>query len=396
MSEPVTGINPKILKWARERANYSLEDIAAKFKKNLEEIEKWELGEKAPTYTQLEKLAYNYYKRPIALFFFPEPPEEPDEHQEFRTLPEFEIDNLSSNTLYIIRQAKAMQLSLKEINDGINPSNKKIFRDIVINLQEDLNRTTQKIRDYLDISLEDQFSWQDDDLTLKSWRNAIEKSGIFIFKTSFKQQKDISGFCLIDKEFPVIYLNNSMVKTRQIFTIFHELAHILLQTNGITKLNELNETYINSLQGENKKIEIFCNRFAAEFLVPSSNFSKVAREKEIDDDFILETASKYKVSREVVLRKLLDLKLVSQNEYEIKIHSWQQEYQKNSAYISQRKGGGNYYATQATYLGENYLKLVFAKYYQGKYGIDKLSDYLNIKPKNVENLEQFLLARKVV
>lgn len=393
MSESVTGINPKILKWARERANYSLEDIAAKFKKDIKVIENWESGEKSPTYTQLEKLAYELYKRPIALFFFPEPPEEADERQEFRTLPEFEIENLSPDTLYIIRQAKAMQLSLKEINDDINPSDKKIFREIIINFQEDLSIATQKIRDYLGISLEKQFSWKDDDTAFKSWRNTIEKSGIFIFKTSFKQ-KDISGFCLIDKEFPIIYLNNSMVQTRQIFTIFHELAHILLQTNGITKLND---TYINSLQGDNRKIEIFCNRFAAEFLVPSTDLLKVVTiEQEIDDNFILSTASRYKVSREVVLRKLLDLNLVNQNEYERKISCWQQEYQKKSESTSKKSGGGNYYATQAAYLGDNYLKLVFGKYYKGKYGIDQLADYLNIKPKSVESLEQFLLGRKVV
>ena len=115
MSAPVTGINPQILKWARERANYSLEDVAAKLKKDIQVIEKWELGQEAPTYVQLEKLAYELYKRPIALFFFPRPPKEADEHQQFRTLPEFEVAKLSPNTRYIIRQAKAMQLSLKEI-----------------------------------------------------------------------------------------------------------------------------------------------------------------------------------------------------------------------------------------------------------------------------------------
>ena len=230
MSEIVTGINPQVLKWARERANISLEDVAGKFKKDIKVIEKWESGEESPTYAQLEKLAYTLYKRPIALFFFPEPPEEPDERQEFRTLPEFEVENLAPDTLYALRQAKAMQLSLKEINDDLNPSDQKIFRDISINLQEDLISSIQKIRDYLNISLEDQSSWQDEDIALKSWRNIIEKSGIFIFKRSFKQ-KEVSGFCLIDREFPIIYLNNSTVKTRQIFTIFHELAHILLQTN---------------------------------------------------------------------------------------------------------------------------------------------------------------------
>ncbi len=389
MSETVTGINPKILKWARERSKYSLEDVAKKFKKDSKIIEKWELGEVSPTYAQLEKLAYEIYKRPLALFFFPEPPEETDEKQEFRTLPAFEIENLSSDTMYALRQAKAMQLSLKEINDNINPSEKKIFRDIRISFRDDLSRVTQEVRDYLNVPLDEQTSWQDNDIALKSWRNKVEESGIFIFKRSFKQ-KDVSGFCLLDPEFPLIYLNNSTVKTRQIFTIFHELAHILMQTNGITKLDD---SYINSLQGDNKKIEIFCNRFAAEFLIPSTVFLKNAREQEINDNFIFKTASDYKVSREVVLRKLLDGGLITQNEYNLKIQLWHKEYEKKNE-TSKQKSGGNYYATQATYLGENYLKLVFSKYYQGKYGIEQLADYLDFKKaENIEKLEQFLLKR---
>ena len=88
--------------------------------------------------------------------------------------------------------------------------------------------------------LSEQFKWKKIDKALKNWRNIIEANGIFVFKRSFKQG-DISGFCLVDDEFPVIFLNNSTTKSRQIFSIFHELAHILLSTSGITKSTD---TYI--------------------------------------------------------------------------------------------------------------------------------------------------------
>ncbi|MCP4567564.1 MAG: ImmA/IrrE family metallo-endopeptidase [FCB group bacterium] len=70
-----------------------------------------------------------------------------------------------------------------------------------------------------------------------------------------------SGFCLYDETFPVIYINNSQPATRQIFTLFHELAHLLLRTGGI---DTPNDEYIQHLQGEAKQIEISCNQFAAE------------------------------------------------------------------------------------------------------------------------------------
>jgi Zn-dependent peptidase ImmA (M78 family) len=392
MGEKLTGVNPKIIQWARERARYSLESVAVKFKKEVSVIEKWESGEDFPTYSQLEKLA-EIYKRPLALFFFPEPPLEAEEKQEFRTLPDFEIENLAADTIYALRQAKAMQLSLQEINNGINPSTKKIFQDIAVSSSDDLRILAEQIRNYLNVTLEEQLTWNDQETALKKWRSAVEEAGIFIFKRSFKQ-REISGFCLIDIEFPIIYLNNSTEKSRQIFTIFHELAHILLQTNGITKSDD---RYINSLQGENKYIEIFCNKFAAEFLLPNHVFSEIIRETIVNvndnDKIISKISSDYKVSREVVLRKLLDNNLISQKEYTLKVREWYSE-QVGKSQDKNKKSGGDYYANQATYLGENYLKLVFNKYYQGQYDIERVADYLNIKKvAMVEQLEQYLLDK---
>lgn len=392
MGEKLTGVNPKIIQWARERARYSLESVAVKFKKDVSVIEKWESGEDFPTYSQLEKLA-EIYKRPLALFFFPEPPLEAEEKQEFRTLPDFEIENLAADTIYALRQAKAMQLSLQEINNGINPSTKKIFQDISVSSSDDLRILAEQIRNYLNVTLEEQLTWNDQETALKKWRSAVEEAGIFIFKRSFKQ-REISGFCLIDIEFPIIYLNNTTEKSRQIFTIFHELAHILLQTNGITKSDD---RYINSLQGANKSIEIFCNKFAAEFLLPNHVFSEIIRETVVNvndnDKIISKISSDYKVSREVVLRKLLDNNFISQKEYSLKVSEWYSE-QVGKSQDKNKKSGGNPYANQATYLGENYLKLVFNKYYQGQYDIERVADYLNIKKvATVEKLEQYLLDK---
>ena len=76
MAEYINGINPDILKWARERSGYTVRAIATALKKDVSIINDWESGERALTYVQLETLA-DKYKRPIAIFFFPEVPEEP-------------------------------------------------------------------------------------------------------------------------------------------------------------------------------------------------------------------------------------------------------------------------------------------------------------------------------
>ena len=207
MAKTLEGINPDILKWARERAGYTIEDVAHALKREIKEITNWELGITAPTYSQLEKLSYQLYKRPIAVFFFPEPPPETDPVQSFRTLPKFEIDNLLPDSLYAIRLGEAMQFALKDMNDGVNPSNRKIFKEIRAHQRDNIYSLVELVRNYLGISLIEQKRWNNNEEALKKWRDIVQDVGIFIFKRSFKQ-RDISGYCLFDQEFPLIYLNN--------------------------------------------------------------------------------------------------------------------------------------------------------------------------------------------
>lgn len=346
----------------------------------------WETGSSSPTYAQLETLAYKVYKRPVALFFFPEPPEEIDPEHSFRTLPEFEVEELTSDTRYKIRDARAMQVALNELNGEVNPAPRKIFRDIRVRFPLSALTIAREVRSYLGVDLEVQKQgWRNVAEAFKEWRNAVEECGVFVFKNSFKQE-DVSGFCLYDPEFPVIYINNSASGTRQIFTLFHELAHLLVQTNGVTKAND---QYIDVLSGEAKSIEVFCNQFASAFLVPEADLRLRIRGEIPNDEVVAALAEDYKVSREVVLRRFLDLGLVTKAYYESKVEQWRRDYEGRP----KKKPGGDYYATKATYLGEKYLSLVFGRYYQGRISIQQLADFLNVRVSSVPGLEQFLLQK---
>src|SRR5262249_6804228 len=59
-------------------------------------------------------------------------------------------------------------------------------------------------------------------------------------------------------------------KNAPIFTLFHELAHLLFHTSGIDLLTD---DFIQRLPADERRIEIICNRFAAEFLVPERAFN---------------------------------------------------------------------------------------------------------------------------
>ncbi len=60
--EPINGVQPELLKWARESATSPADDVAERFNKRAAETQAWENGQGGPTYAQLERLAYEIYK----------------------------------------------------------------------------------------------------------------------------------------------------------------------------------------------------------------------------------------------------------------------------------------------------------------------------------------------
>ena len=376
-------VNPDVLRWARETAGWSIEDVALKMKKNVDVVLSWESGDQSPTYIQLERLAYQIFKRPIALFFFPKPPKEKSPKESFRTLPKREIASMSPRLLFLIRQAQVMQINLAELNDNVNPATLQIVRDLSFLPDSSVSEMAAKVREYLGVELSDQVLWQNTNEAFKTWRAVLEHHGVFVFKEAFKDER-FSGFCLYDRKFPVIYVNNSKPDTRQIFTLFHELAHLLLGTGGI---DTRRHDYIGGLKGDAKKTEILCNRFVGEFLVPDDDFDKRVVGASVSDDAVNELSKRYKVSREVILRKFLDRGAIDQRYYEEIAAIWSKYAPKKSA------SGGDYYRTKGAYLGQGYLELAFSRYYQRKISVEQLANYLGVKVKNVMGMESLLFEK---
>ncbi len=382
MAEYINGINPDILKWARERSGYSLEAIAAFLKKGASIVNDWESGERAPTYVQLEKLA-DKYKRPIALFFFPEPPDEPHIAENL-ALRSSDNTPLEPRIHILLRETYARQLSLMELNMGTNPAKTKIFRDLQARFTDSAKELAQQARAYLNISVTTQAKWKSSTEALENWRDRIEEAGVFVFKEAF-QDDSIDGFCLVHDEFPVIYLNNSSPPVRQIFSLFHELGHLLLGENDITR----------GISQESVDIEDFCDQFAAEFLVPSDDLKTRLNFSVYDDDVIEELANHYKVSRPVILLKLIDSGIFTRESYWQKIDQWTEAYEHHleNKVRSTPSSGGSYYNTRAVYLGYRFMELAFGKYRQGHCSIEQLAEHLNVKVKHLPQLEDCLLRK---
>lgn len=382
MAEYVNGINPDILKWARERCGYTVDAIATVLKKDVSIINEWESGKRALTYIQLEKLA-DKYKRPIAIFFFPEPPDEPNIAENI-ALRSSDADGLNPRIHILLRQAYARQRSLMELNLDTNPSEKKIFRDLQARPADSATALAQETRTYLDISVETQVDWDSAREAIVNWRDRIEEAGIFVFKEAF-QDNSVDGFCLVHDEFPVIYLNNSRPLVRQIFTLFHELAHLLLGENDITR----------GISRGDGEVEVFCNQFATEFLVPSDDLETRLNFPVYDDDAIEKLVVRYKVSRPVILLKLVNRDILTQENYWQKIDQWTEEHERRREKKAggTSPSGGSYYNTRAVYLGYRFMELAFGKYRQGQCSVEQLAEHLNVKVKHLPQLEDCLLRR---
>jgi Zn-dependent peptidase ImmA (M78 family) len=383
--EPVASIQPNVLRWARQTVGLDVEEVAHRLKRSPAEIEAWENGTTAPTYPQLEKLAYQIYKRPLAIFFLPEPPEETLPQKEFRTLPDVDFQSLQHDTYLQIRRAHAYQLALHELFDGQNPTNQQIWKTVLLSHSKDIAAQAKTIRQYLGITLEMQVTWKTAEHALRVWRKSIEDCGVFIFKAAFKQ-KDISGFCLIDDNLPLIYLNNGTTKTRQIFSLLHELAHLLFSINGLSKFET---TYIDQLPIQQRSIERFCNSIAADVLIPEQDFADQIKQLPDNAEYASEEqfsalAGRYGVSRETVLRRLLDRGRVGPAFYQQKAKFW-------AAQRKETSGVGNWYRNQGAYISSRFAREVISRHYRNQISLEHASELLGIKPKSYAGFEESLL-----
>jgi Zn-dependent peptidase ImmA (M78 family) len=375
-------VNPEVLKWARTSMGLTETAVARKLNKPVETIKEWESGLTAPTYPTLEKMAYELYKRPVAIFFFPCIPKEDGQKVDLRTLPAEIIETLPPEIIKIYRKAKLFQINLAELYDGKNPVDENFLLKYKMSLSTDIKLLVRNLRAELNITTDTVSHWKNYDAAIEGWRNLLESKGIFVFKDSFKNDS-YSGLCIFDEKYPVIFVNNSMPKSRQIFTIFHELAHLLYRSGGI---DVLSETFFRQLSGQYSKIEVKCNQFTGEFLLPESILKE---ELLIVNGKIIENlAFRFKVSKEVVLRRYLDLHLIDIKEYKDFTTQWKESFENKK---DRAVSGGNYYLTQMVYLGKTYIDLAFRKYFQDKISIDNLADYLGIKVKNIPTFEDYCL-----
>jgi Zn-dependent peptidase ImmA (M78 family) len=371
-------INPDLLKWGRESINFDIETVAEKLKKNTREIQAWEKGEKYPKLGQLRYMA-NLYKRPLAFFYLPKPPIEEPMPNDFRTLPSLIDFPLSKQFILEVRKARRIRQIALELakNSGIDCLCRFIETDINTNIKE----LAVNVRNILGIPIERQFQFKTEKIAFNEWRDTLEKQKIIVTQGSLPIE-ETRGFSISKKEFPVIFINYKDSYNGKIFSLFHELAHLMLNQSAISDIKQENYPDENI-----QKIEVFCNSFAGEFLVPDPILKKAVdnnAKSYWNDDEIKNLAKKFSVSKFVIIRRLLDTKLTDLSFYQLK----------QNEYLEEQKKGGfgprNYAKEDINKNSVFYTKLVMQNYFDGNISYAELCNFLNTKTKRIPTIEKII------
>ena len=370
-------VTPTVLKRAREIAGYSVNHIADKIDEPPEKIITWENGRDLPTISKLKQLS-NIYKRPLAYFFLPEPPTEPSLPKDYRSLARQENYPITPETKLVIRKSRKYQKIATQLMKALGVEYPSLIKAKDTENPEEIAST---IRTLIGVDINEQFHWSNSSEAYKIWRKIVENQKIIVlqFPIPIKQAR---GFTLLGSNVPAVVVSSKDTLNGKIFSLFHEFAHILLGDEGIYSIQELNE-----------RKEVFCNHFAGAFLVPkyelTETFSlKLPKYKSKDFDIYIEdVASRYKVSRYVILRRLETINIITKEQYNYKQAIWESE-DKDKTVI--QFGRSSYPERIISQKGNFYVSLVLKATRMGLINTSDAIEYLDEKAKYLSELENLI------
>ncbi|HEU5106415.1 MAG TPA: XRE family transcriptional regulator [Solirubrobacterales bacterium] len=388
MATPRADIDPSLLRWARTSIGYSVEDAAAKLRLRggVDQLEAWEAGEGGPTVAQLRKVA-QVYRRPLAVFFLPEPPRDFQAMRDFRRIPGAEAGRWSPNLHSAVIRAGEQREALRELVDVLGDDLSPIPS---VEISEDADAVAAQIRKLIGVPLSAQVGWGRPDVALKTWIAAVEATGVLVLQAQGIDVDEMRGFALSDDSAAVIVLNGGDSRRGRIFTLLHEFVHVVLRSSGVCDLFP-----IKNPRSETDKTEVFCNRVAASVLLPKEEFLAdrlvANREGENWDDLLLkQLGDRYSVSREVILRRLLTLGKTTFRFYQEKHQEFIEEYKtlKEKKRAARKKPRIPYYRLKVRDLGRPYVELALDAYRGRAISTSEAADYLDVPVKGITRIEQ--------
>ena len=330
--------------------------LATRFPK----LHAWESGDAHPTLKQLEDYARATHA-PVGYFFLPEPPLEALPIPDFRTMADRAISRPSPdllNTVYACQERQAWYRDFALVT-GLPPLN---FVGS-INPQLDPMRAAGLLRQTLQFDVDarrDCPTWTE---SLRLFIERAESIGVMVMvngvvlNNNYRQldPREFRGFALSDDRAPLVFLNGADSKAAQMFTLAHELAHLWLGQSALSNVSA-GETSDNA-------VESWCNRVAAELLVPMAVFQAELVENEPIGETLSRLARRFKVSTLVVLRRLMDAGRIDRHAF-FQVYRDELERLQNRAVA--RSGGGDFYRTTAARFSKRFARALVESTFEGR------------------------------
>jgi len=358
MSRVEININPQILRWAREEAGFDPVEIADKAEIATERYKLWEKEGKNIPLGKLKVIA-NSYKRQLAVFLLPTVPNKTSKPKDYRNLSPAD-SKFSKKILDVIRDVTYFTETALELQGETYWKSRYEWIDKLKGKEYSPSNINEILRESLDISVDDQINWHTDSEAYKNWRNAVEnRLGILVFQFSMPME-EVHGFCITDNFPYAIVTNSNHSYTGRIFTIFHELAHIIRHQSGICLYERATER---------QKEEWDCNLLAGKFLAPDYLIEQTNDLKEISV-----FASKLKISREAYLRRLKEEKKISDMAFYNLLDKIKSSYKKEK----KKSGFVKPIVKSKATRGETFFNMVVEALYNNQISYTKASSTLDL------------------
>lgn len=340
--------------WARERAGLDPSELSRKFK----DLPAWESGAKRPTVKQLRAYADATYA-PFGAFFGPPPSADVVPIPDLRTVGDRPLHRPSPNLLDTIADCERRQDWFRDDYARASGLEPVAFVGSAT-LADDPRRVADVVRTTLGLSLEARRScptWTD---ALRQALRSAEDAGVLVMcngvvagNTRRKlDPEEFRGFALSDPLAPLIFVNGADTKAAQMFTLVHEAAHLWL---GATALSDV-PTAAESQQ----PIERWCNRVAAEVLVPEAALRAEVGPDPAAPDETRRLARVFKVSGLVVLRRLREIGALDAAEFDAAFRAEQERAARRPP-----SNGGSFYLSQIARVGRRFARALFESTLEG-------------------------------
>jgi Zn-dependent peptidase ImmA (M78 family) len=367
-------VRPSVLAWARVRSGVDDETWGERFPR----YEGWWGGETVPTLKQLQDFARKTHT-PVGFFFLDEPPVESVPIPDFRTVGDRAVGvgaglALSADLLDTVYACQARQEWYRD-HQLLNGEPPLPFIGTA-SASDPVGDVAGQMREVLDWTAENRATCHSWDAALTWLRERAEAAGVLVMISGIVgsdthrklDPQEFRGFALVDPYAAVVFVNGADSKAAQVFTFAYELAHLWLGETGLSDLDPRST--------RDTAIERWCNRVAAELLVPMDEFRSLFEAGADPRGQLQPLAEQFRLSTQVVLGRMREVGALSWEQY---LREFDIERDRVAATLAERGGGGNYYNTKPVQIGTRFARAVVASALEGQTSYTEAFRLLGLK-----------------